>query len=211
MDFSEKTPFPKDPFFPNPKNNFQIEEVSLLERLGALCITEICFRTCISFQGRQSPGQYALQRAPNAPEFAHPSLSRSNPRSSFPCFWDFLVFCFSRNSLFFECFRFSKDLRGSAITENLFFGWFSLSFPGKARKRRSGTSPRALYSALSSAPRFGPALSEARFRHFSWPGLRHFRQDCKFSIGQERSHHRMHACWFMAVGPVEPCVHRRRE
>ena len=37
-----------------------------------------------------------------------------------------------------------------------------------------GAEPGALFSALSSAPRFGPALSEALFRHFSWPGLRHF-------------------------------------
>ena len=37
-----------------------------------------------------------------------------------------------------------------------------------------GAGPGALFSALSSAPRFGPALSEALFRHFSWPGLRHF-------------------------------------
>ena len=36
------------------------------------------------------------------------------------------------------------------------------------------TGPGELFSALSEAPRFGPALSEALFRHFSWPGLRHF-------------------------------------
>ena len=29
-------------------------------------------------------------------------------------------------------------------------------------------------TSAPSAPRFGPALSEALFRHFSWPGLRHF-------------------------------------
>ena len=55
---------------------------------------------------------------------------------------------------------------------------------GKCRKKCSrsrllyylyiGAGPGALFSALSSAPRFGPALPEALFRHFSWPGLRHF-------------------------------------
>ena len=55
---------------------------------------------------------------------------------------------------------------------------------GKCRKKCSGSrllcylhigaEPGALFSAPSSAPRFGPALSEALFRHFSWPGLRHF-------------------------------------
>ena len=37
-----------------------------------------------------------------------------------------------------------------------------------------GAGPGGLFSTLFSAPRFGPALSEALFRHFSWPGLRHF-------------------------------------
>ena len=54
---------------------------------------------------------------------------------------------------------------------------------GKCRKKCSGlrllyylhigTEPGALFSALSPAPRFGPALSEALSRHFSWPRLRH--------------------------------------
>ena len=34
-----------------------------------------------------------------------------------------------------------------------------------------GDGTPSTFSALSSAPRFGPALFEALFRHFSWPGL----------------------------------------
>ena len=44
-----------------------------------------------------------------------------------------------------------------------------------------GAAPGALISALFSAPRFGPALSEALFRHFSGPGLR------RFDGGQDRN------------------------
>ena len=61
---------------------------------------------------------------------------------------------------------------------------------GKCRKKCSGSrllyylyigaEPGALFSAPSSAPRFGPALSEALFRHFSWPWLRHF---CRWPPG----------------------------
>ena len=52
-----------------------------------------------------------------------------------------LPFPFPRNSLLFCAFFhfFPKDSRGLATIKNpCFFGWFSLPFSKKARKRRSG-------------------------------------------------------------------------
>ena len=93
------------------------------------------------------------------------------------------------NSLGLRSWRPSKEVPkpGPGKVPKKCFGkcWSEAGCRGKCRKKCSGSrflyylyigaEPEALFfSALSSAPRFGPALSEALFRHFSWPGLRHF-------------------------------------